>query len=1132
VRKKMLSKELKEKLHQYYDEISAVILSRQHPVTGLLPASTAITQHGDYNDAWVRDNVYSILSVWGLALAYRKIDADDGRTYELEQSVVKLMRGLLFCMMRQAPKVEAFKNSHAQWDALHAKYNTATGDTVVADHAWGHLQLDATSIFVLMLAQMTTSGLRIIFTKDEVAFVQNLAFYIERAYRTPDYGIWERGNKINNGYVELNTSSVGMAKAALEAINGVDLFGCYGSCGSVVHVLGDEIGRNRITLDNLLPRESMSKEVDSALLSVISYPAFAVEDKELVERTKKEVITKLQGEYGLKRFLRDGHQTVLEDKSRIWYEPWELKKFENIESEWPLFYTYLYLDGLFTGNAEQTAEYRDRLEKVAVVVNGIKLLPELYFVPQEYVEREKKQPHSMPRHPNENVPLIWAQSLWYLGRMIDEGLLAAGEIDPLGRSLHYYNMEPRVQICLLAKDKELQEQLFKYGISTQVPEQIEPIQLRPARDLQSAYNMHLGVNTKLGLSGRPDRPMGSLSTSRVLKINNKTCVFIPQFMDQEDYYIHRDFNLLADTIKSELTFIRKHWRQPGRPTVCLLLDRHMFTDGRKALLSLVRELQEDNHVKFGRLQELLVTATTVRIDFLQEFEFPTQPIERRVQKPRHFLLPQQEPLSKHAALTASGSDVEVGPKEKMFRTRSDEVDFSASPQIPLFISSIGVKKQRIEETHEDGSIKLIEEVESLTNTGQVLHSLHQANSLEKQILLLQRLYKLEGLDYATDFAHPDGRKATVRELINEVYYKAVDAKIWSVVRRAASILGRIVFGLMGCVTEILVRGKEITIGRSVSEETVIREPLAPGMIMEKMKKFCKRDIRDIALTQELLIYIGSFMRSHPSLFDGSLRLRVGFIIDAMMHELEQERLSLSHAYDNYLYEHLMALSPIQMKKLLQRVLLYEDYVNESIHEDDNKLLESVETSPSKDLVSEVNWLRRRKRAGALYRVPYSFYPRMWSLLSYVKGLSILSDTIDSSLTLAEMTPGEKNFALRVERLLMNIIVPEERQIIIEAMMALSAIVKKKAEQGHNLYNIGVIALDKLIDTAVETAWGDRCLTSLLVSSPRGQPTEQFHCEIEPPEVTQEEKRSFYYGISPDRHAVYVIKAFVKLLEKN
>jgi phosphorylase kinase alpha/beta subunit len=79
--------------------------------------------------------------------------------------------------------------------------------------------------------------------------------------------------------VELNTSSVGMAKAALEAINGVDLFGCYGSHSSVIHVLADEIGRNRITLDNLLPRESLSKEVDGALLSVISFPAFAVENK-------------------------------------------------------------------------------------------------------------------------------------------------------------------------------------------------------------------------------------------------------------------------------------------------------------------------------------------------------------------------------------------------------------------------------------------------------------------------------------------------------------------------------------------------------------------------------------------------------------------------------------------------------------------------------------------------------------------------------------------------------------------------------------------------------------------------------------------------------------------------------------
>ena len=29
-------------------------------------------------------------------------------------------------------------------------------------------------------------------------------YYIERAYRTPDYGMWERGSKENVGHKELN----------------------------------------------------------------------------------------------------------------------------------------------------------------------------------------------------------------------------------------------------------------------------------------------------------------------------------------------------------------------------------------------------------------------------------------------------------------------------------------------------------------------------------------------------------------------------------------------------------------------------------------------------------------------------------------------------------------------------------------------------------------------------------------------------------------------------------------------------------------------------------------------------------------------------------------------------------------
>lgn len=74
------------------------------------------------------------------------------------QSCVKLMRGLLNCMMQQKDKVECFKQTQAPIDALHAKYSSCTGQTVVHDTEWGHLQIDATSLFLLVLAQMTASG--------------------------------------------------------------------------------------------------------------------------------------------------------------------------------------------------------------------------------------------------------------------------------------------------------------------------------------------------------------------------------------------------------------------------------------------------------------------------------------------------------------------------------------------------------------------------------------------------------------------------------------------------------------------------------------------------------------------------------------------------------------------------------------------------------------------------------------------------------------------------------------------------------------------------------------------------------------------------------------------------------------
>lgn len=64
------------------------------------------------------------------------------------------------------------------------------------------------SLYLLFLVQMITSGLQIIYTQDEVAFIQNLVYYVERAYRTPDFGIWERGTKVNDGVPEIHARLV------------------------------------------------------------------------------------------------------------------------------------------------------------------------------------------------------------------------------------------------------------------------------------------------------------------------------------------------------------------------------------------------------------------------------------------------------------------------------------------------------------------------------------------------------------------------------------------------------------------------------------------------------------------------------------------------------------------------------------------------------------------------------------------------------------------------------------------------------------------------------------------------------------------------------------------------------------
>ncbi|XP_015357104.1 phosphorylase b kinase regulatory subunit alpha, skeletal muscle isoform isoform X5 [Marmota marmota marmota] len=1078
------------RLDGYARLVHQTILCHQNPVTGLLPASY------DQKDAWVRDNVYSILAVWGLGLAYRKNadrDEDKAKAYELEQSVVKLMRGLLHCMIRQVDKVESFKYSQSTKDSLHAKYNTKTCATVVGDDQWGHLQLDATSVYLLFLAQMTASGLHIIHSLDEVNFIQNLVFYIEAAYKTADFGIWERGDKTNQGISELNASSVGMAKAALEALDELDLFGGKGGPQSVIHVLADEVQHCQSILNSLLPRASTSKEVDASLLSVISFPAFAVEDSQLVELTKQEIITKLQGRYGCCRFLRDGYKTPKEDPNRLYYEPAELKLFENIECEWPLFWTYFILDGVFSGNTEQVQEYREALEAVLIKgKNGVPLLPELYSVPPDRVDEEYQNPHTVDRVPMGKLPHMWGQSLYILGSLMAEGFLAPGEIDPLNRR---FSTVPKpdvvVQVSILAETEEIKAILKDNGIDVETIAEVYPIRVQPARILSHIYSS-LGCNSRMKLSGRPYRLMGVLGTSKLYDIRKTIFTFTPQFIDQQQFYLALDNKMIVEMLRTDLSYLCSRWRMTGQPTITFPISHTMLdedgTSLNSSILAALRKMQDGYfggaRIQTGKLSEFLTTSCCSHLSFMD----PGPEGKLYSEDYDDDTYDELESGNWMDGFDSINNDVHMYLPTKLFQPSRPSFKLLDSPQSPQDDQVPSVRVEMHLPRDQSGEV----DFEALVS------QLKETTSLQEQADILYMLYTMKGPDWDTELYEEGG--ATVRELLTELYGKVGEIRHWGLIRYISGILRKKVEALDEACTDLLSHQKHLTVGLPPEpREKTISAPLPYEALTQLIDEASEGDMSISILTQEIMVYLAMYMRTQPGLFAEMFRLRIGLIIQVMATELAHSlRCSAEEATEG-----LMNLSPSAMKNLLHHILSGKEFgVERSVRPTDSNVSPAIsiheigavgatktERTGIMQLKSEIKqspgtcntpnsgsfasafgqqttrdsrqgqWQRRRRLDGALNRVPVGFYQKVWKVLQKCHGLSVEGFVLPSSTT-REMTPGEIKFSVHVESVLNRVPQPEYRQLLVEAILVLTMLADIE------IHSIGsIIAVEKIVHIA-------------------------------------------------------------------
>ena len=997
--------------------IDQVLLNRQEPITGLLPASTAHTVHGNYGDAWVRDCVYSIQCVWGLALAHRRLRGSCRRAFELEQRVLQLMRGLMNAMLRQSQKVERFKHSLHRLDAIHAKFDTASGNPVVPDDGWGHLQLDATALFLLQLAQLTRSGLVVVRSSHERDFIQNLVYYVARAYRVADYGIWERGDKGNHGLPERNASSIGMVKAALEALEGLDLYGPHGDGCCCLVIPHDAIVRLRRALQGLLPRESASKEVDSACLSVIGYPAWAVEDRPLAERTRNKIRSELGGAYGYKRFRRDGHQTVVEDHTRLHYEREELAQFEHIECEWPLFWAFELITACCEERWEEARQWRQRLASVSVLVDGQPLLPELYLVPEQSVEAERRQPGSQPRVANPNVPLLWTQSLTWLADLLLTGLITPADLDPCARRLAGSLGADQVLVALVPANDGIAQALREAGLPVATDGLPESLRVASSRELGQRM-ARVGANGRLGLSGHPPVRMETMATARLYRQDSRgdqTLAFLPAVLEEGTFYLADDPEQLVDAVAAELRLLQRHWRGAGAPLLLIPVGEGPFRAAPDTFLRLGHQLRsgllDGVAVQLAPLAELMDQASWVDLP------------------------------SEAAALTAAPLAAPVP-----LRAVTSLEPLSAAEELELEREATG------------------------SAVAELADRLWRSTSLEEQGEVLEQLERRLGLD--AQLQGPDGGgPVTLSSLLEEVYRRALTESDWSVVRRMAGALGLVHPQLEDALIDLLVRQKQVVVGRNYTNDSLISEPMGSQAIAAMIRRFSGEDSRDWMLQQELLLALDGLARHEPALLSGSLTLQLGQLLLLLTSELAAEAdLGPIDAY-----ERLCSQPPHTIRRRLRAVLADVEHARASLQRKEQLHVSGRVRwdvpAPLEELPKGGDWMQHRQRLGALGRVPRDFYPGIWDLLHHCRGLVIgdkleKRNRLESQPLLSEKTPGERNFAALVDHLLSKIEAPEYRQLCTETLITLMAFFGANPQVRFD----DDLALDVVIGHAVRVGW--------------------------------------------------------------
>lgn len=311
--------------------------------SGLFGASHETVGTG-YNRSWIRDNIYEALGLENVS-DYR--------------SVIKTYHALFDVLKKHEYKIDYAieKKPEQAYQYIHARYCPFSFSEIHEE--WGNKQNDAVGAFLFKVAHLKEKGLKVLRNKDDLRIIQKLVLYLNSIeyWHDHDNGMWEENE-------EVHASSVGACLAGLIAVS------------SFVQVPMHMITLGRQALNELLPCESITKEADLALLSLI-YPYNIVNQSQrdaIIENVEKNLVRDM----GVIRYPKDKYYSF-KDKEAEWTFgfPWLAKIFKDI------------------GNEKKFEHY---MKKTHDCMNANGELPELYY--------------GGTKEHNENSPLGWSVAMY------------------------------------------------------------------------------------------------------------------------------------------------------------------------------------------------------------------------------------------------------------------------------------------------------------------------------------------------------------------------------------------------------------------------------------------------------------------------------------------------------------------------------------------------------------------------------------------------------------------------------------------------------------------------------------------------------------------------------------------------